>query len=47
MFGHPTEEVLERISGTKIYRTDEDGEIILEVDSTGAMGTTSKTLKCD
>ena len=47
MFGHPTEEVLERISGTKIYRTDEDGEIILEVDSTGAMGTASKTLKCD
>ena len=47
MFGHPTAEVLERISGTKIYRTDEDGEIILEVDSTGAMGTTSKTLKCD
>lgn len=31
MFGHPTAEVLERINGTKIYRTDENGEIILEV----------------
>lgn len=31
MFGHPTAEVLERINGTKIYRTDEDGEIVLEV----------------
>lgn len=44
MFGHPTAEVLERINGTKIYRTDEDGEIVLEI---GCNGTTSKTLKCD
>ena len=36
MFGHPTTEVLERINGTKIYRTDENGEIILEI-----------ALKCD
>lgn len=35
MFGHPTAEVLERINGTKIYRTDEDGEIILEVGCNG------------
>ena len=31
MFGHPTKEVLERISGAKIYRTDEEGEIVLEI----------------
>ena len=36
MFGHPTTEVLERINGTKIYRTDENGEIILKI-----------ALKCD
>ena len=36
MFGHPTTEVLERINATKIYRTDENGEIILEI-----------ALKCD
>ena len=35
MFGHPTAEVLERINGTKIYRTDENGEIILEVECNG------------
>lgn len=35
MFGHPTAEVLERINGTKIYRTDENGEIILEVGCNG------------
>ena len=35
MFGHPTVEVLERINGTKIYRTDENGEIILEVGCNG------------
>ena len=35
MFGHPTAEVLERINGTKIYRTDEDGEIILEIGCNG------------
>ena len=33
MFGHPTAEVLERINGTKIYRTDEDGEIVLEINN--------------
>lgn len=41
MFGHPTAEVLERINDTKIYRTDEDGEIILEV---GCNGTASMSL---
>ena len=35
MFGHPTAEVLERINGTKIYRTDENGEIILGVRCNG------------
>ena len=35
MFGHPTAEVLERISATKIYRTDVNGEIILEVGCNG------------
>lgn len=35
MFGHPTAEVLERINGTKIYRTDENGEIILEIGCNG------------
>lgn len=35
MFGHPTAEVLERINGTKIYRTDENGEIILGVGCNG------------
>ena len=35
MFGHPTAEVLERINGTKIYRTDEKGEIILGVGCNG------------
>ena len=35
MFGHPTAEVLERINGTKVYRTDENGEIILEVGCNG------------
>ena len=35
MFGHPTAEVLERISGTRIYRTDEEGEIVLEVECNG------------
>ena len=39
MFGHPTEEVLERINGTKIYRTDEDGEIILEINNNGGLTT--------
>ena len=35
MFGHPTAEVLERISGTRIYRTDEEAEIVLEVECNG------------
>lgn len=39
MFGHPTVEVLERISGTKIYRTDEDGEIVLEINNNGGLTT--------
>jgi competence protein ComEC len=33
-YGHPSEEVLERLSvaGTKIWRTDERGDIKIEVD---------------
>ena len=36
-FGHPNEEVIERLKifGTKIYRTDEMGEIILKVNKEG------------
>ena len=36
-FGHPNELVLDRLSdlGTKIYRTDESGEIVLVVDEKG------------
>ena len=36
-FGHPNEWVLNRIKtyGTKVYRTDEDGEISIFVDMTG------------
>ena len=36
-FGHPNEEVLNRLKayGTKIYRTDEVGEIIVTVDMSG------------
>lgn len=32
-FGHPNENVLKRIeeSGSKIYRTDEEGEIVINV----------------
>lgn len=36
-FGHPNEEVLERLEtgGSKIYRTDEMGEIVLSIDKEG------------
>lgn len=35
MFGHPSGEVMERFCGRRIYRTDENGEIILEINSKG------------
>ena len=40
-FGHPNEEVLERLinCGSKIYRTDEDGEISITVDRKGRIKT--------
>ena len=36
-FGHPNGEVVERLekSGAKVYRTDEDGEIFLQIDRRG------------
>ena len=36
-FGHPNEEVLERfeIKGTKVFRTDESGEVVILVDKKG------------
>ena len=37
MFGHPANEVIERLSGSKIYRTDENGEIILEINRNGGV----------
>lgn len=38
-FGHPTNEVIERLKacGTKIYRTDENGEIDVIVNNNGKM----------
>lgn len=33
LFNHPSNEVLNRLEHTKIYRTDQDGEIILQVNS--------------
>ena len=38
-FGHPNEEVLNRLEslGTKIYRTDERGEIVLKVNKKNQM----------
>ena len=37
MFGHPANEVIDRLSGSKIYRTDENGEIILEINRNGGI----------
>ena len=37
MFGHPANEVVERFSGRKIYRTDENGEIILKTNGNGGI----------
>lgn len=37
MFGHPSNEVIERLKGRKIYRTDENGEIILEINRNGGI----------
>lgn len=36
-FGHPSDEVLERLErlGTKVYRTDQMGEIALNIDNNG------------
>lgn len=36
-YGHPNEVVLERLeqNGTEIYRTDEDGEISINVNRSG------------
>lgn len=44
-FGHPNEEVLERLKniGARIYRTDEMGEIVLNINSKGKVAIT-KTL---
>lgn len=33
MFGHPAGEVIERISNSKVFRTDRNGEIILKIDN--------------
>ena len=35
MFGHPANEVIERLKGRKVYRTDGNGEIILETNGNG------------
>lgn len=37
LYGHPADQTIERLEkiGTKIYRTDEDGEISIEVDKKG------------
>ena len=37
MFGHPANEVVERLSGRKIYRTDKNGEITLETNGNGGI----------
>ncbi len=39
-FGHPNEMVLERFkaSNTRVYRTDQDGEIFLLVNKKGKIG---------
>lgn len=36
-FGHPNSDVLERLkkSGSKLFRTDEDGEIIIQINKKG------------
>lgn len=31
-YGHPKKEILERLTGSKIYRTDEGGEIVIDID---------------
>lgn len=38
-FGHPSEEIVDEFksAGTKVYRTDLDGEILIEVDSNGTI----------
>ncbi len=47
-FGHPSEEVLNRLKsiGTKIYRTDLCGEIIIKVDKKSKMRITTK-IRCN
>ena len=37
IFGHPSDVVLDRLEkiGTKLYRTDKMGEIMLNIDSKG------------
>ena len=36
-FGHPNEEILERFEfiGTRVFRTDESGEVVVFVDKKG------------
>ena len=47
-FGHPNQEIIERLENVncKIYRTDEMGEIVLEVDKKGKVKIETK-LKCN
>lgn len=45
MFGHPSEQVLDKLKDIKVYRTDEDGEVVLEIDKNGAVGVSSKFTK--
>lgn len=47
-FGHPNQEIIERLENVKckIYRTDEMGEIIMEVNRSGKVKIETK-LKCD
>lgn len=46
-FGHPNEEIIERLkeNGVKIYRTDTDGEISIEVNKKGKIVKIQKFLK--
>ncbi len=32
-YGHPNKEVLDNLEDSKIYRTDEDGSIMFEIDN--------------
>ena len=45
-FGHPNKEVLERLEfmGVKVFRTDENGEVVIFVDKKGKIVRIEKQL---